>query len=110
MAAIKKIWTLFESSDTGIGTPISLSSEKAGSKISLQVYSEGATFSGQFQVKVFDEANWANVSVVNDNGMIATSSIEADSIYTLSSCAYLQVRFNVTSLTGGKLTVKAKVY
>jgi len=111
MAVIAKKWNVFESSAIGTGTPLILSSEKAGSKIVLQVYSEeGVSFSGKFQVKVFDEANWANVSVINSNGMVAVSSVEADGIYSVTSAAYLQFRFNVTSLTGGKLTVKAKVY
>jgi len=109
--SIKKIWNLFEASATGTGTPLNLTSEKSGSKIVLQVYSEeSASFAGKFQVKAFNEANWANVSVINNNGLIAVSSVEEDGIYSLSSSAYLQIRFNVTSLSGGKLTVKAKVY
>jgi len=109
--SIKKVWNLFEASMTGTGTPLILSSEKASSKIVLQVYSdEGVSFVGQFQVKVFDEANWANIAIINHNGMTSLNSVSEDSIYTLSSAAYLQVRFNVTSLSGGKLTVKAKVY
>jgi len=118
MSGILKTWNMFESSTMGTGTTLVLSSDKAGADIVFQFYTtktdpeqlEEVTFSAIFEAKVFNEAAWQQVSVMNMDTLAMDSTVTSEGVFTLSASAYLLLHVVVSAVANGKLTVKAKVY
>jgi hypothetical protein len=106
-----KTWNFFEATQTGDGTPLILYSESAGGLLDLQFYSDAViTFEAKIQAKLFDEAGWEDIAVSNNATLAVGVPVTTLGLYTCAVGAYRGVRVTVSVLSGGKLTVKGKVY
>jgi len=111
MNATQKVWTLFESSSTGVGTPLTVTPDKCGMSIDIQVYGDaGTTFAGKFKAKVFADGGYEEISLQNKKTMAWSPDFTAYGIYTVNLGAILQLEVDIASISVGELIVKAKIY